>query len=165
VNAPRAPGVVVCGVDGSAEGFEAAGAADQLSARLGACLLLVHVVPSAGHLALADSVAADALERPERERRRAGGRILREASERHGLEARVQFRVVAGSTVDALARLAARENAELLIIGGRRRGRLHRAATGDTALGLIRAAPCPVMVVCGPWGLAPQPSCSSAEAF
>jgi len=144
-----APATLVCGIDGSSDAITAAAEAGRLAAAMGARLLLAHVVPESGRGELARSVAGDAFDRLEEGRRRAGGQILHDTAEAAGVRGRAEFRVISGGTVEALARLARQEHAELVVLGGRRRGRLDRVRQGDSALALIGESPSPVMVIPG----------------
>jgi len=144
-----APAAVICAVDGSADATVAADAAGRLATAMGGRLMLAHVVPEAGRGELARSVGGDVFDRLEQDRRRTGGRLLEETAEAAGVRSRAEFRIISGGTVEALARLARQERAELVVLGGRRRGRLERLREGDSALALVGESPSPVMVVPG----------------
>lgn len=52
-----------------------------------------------------------------------------------------------GATSDEIVALARKVRADLIVIGASENGALHRALLGSTADGVIRKAPCPVLVV------------------
>jgi nucleotide-binding universal stress UspA family protein len=58
-----------------------------------------------------------------------------------------QLYSVMGSTHGEITELARREGADLVVLGGSESGALHRLILGSTADGVIRKAPCPVLVV------------------
>ncbi|HZD87619.1 MAG TPA: universal stress protein [Gaiellaceae bacterium] len=94
-------GTIVCGVGSTDEARAAAQLAGALAARLGLRLVLVHVVDGdeedgrggASHQALAGALAAEA-----------------------------ELRIVRGNRVDALARVAADEGADVIVLGARPHG-------------------------------------------
>ena len=101
-------GTIVCGVSTSEGSRAAAQLAAALAARLGLRLVLVHVVVERATL------PGDATERRLREKQ-ALEAIARELG---GVEARV----VVGGRVDAIARVAAEEGADAIVVGSRPRG-------------------------------------------
>ncbi len=58
-----------------------------------------------------------------------------------------QLHSVMGSSHGEIAELARRERADLIVLGASESGALHRLLLGSTADGVIRKAPCPVLVV------------------
>ena len=58
-----------------------------------------------------------------------------------------QLHSVMGSTHGEITELARREGADLIVLGASESGALHRLLLGSTADGVIRKAPCPVLVV------------------
>lgn len=62
-----------------------------------------------------------------------------------GIEARAQ--PMRGATVEALVAVAEAASADLLAVGAHQRGWLARAFLGSVSHGLLRHAPCPVLVV------------------
>lgn len=65
----------------------------------------------------------------------------------HGCRARVQTVDLVGSTERELARFARGLDADLLVVGSYRRGLFRRLATGTMAARVLRASPCPVLIV------------------
>lgn len=136
---------VVCGIDWSEESGAAVNVAAGLSRRLGATLVLAHVVE----------------ERPtfpygsEPELNRSRHHAHEEAMLKFdGLERRlggVDFdpRVLYGEPADALAGLAEEEDATLLVVGSRGRRALKAALFGSVSSALSRASDRPVVVVRG----------------
>src|SRR3970282_1646474 len=58
-----------------------------------------------------------------------------------------QVRVVDASPVDAILREAARRQADVIVMGWRGHGAVRRLLTGSVSRGVIRGAPCAVLVV------------------
>lgn len=143
VPADAAPGFgpVIAGVDGSPQAAGAARLAGAVGRELGAPLMLANVVPSAAR----GAAVGDPLAARDEERRRRGASLLTSAAD--GALPDAELRVLAGTTADALADLASREDARLVVLGGRSRGPVRRVMEGDSALALAATAPCPVMVV------------------
>ena len=130
---------IVAGVDGSRHSRAAASVAAQLARMLGYRLILAHAV--------ADPPAFLFPDAGERGRRRA-----RAIEEGFGLlksiasslpDAGGQTAVVLGSPHEALASFCQKEQAELLVVGSRGRGRLAAALLGSHE----SAGSCPVIVV------------------
>jgi nucleotide-binding universal stress UspA family protein len=109
-------GTIVCGVAESDGGRAAADLAVALSARLDLRLVIVHVIGD------------DADERP---------------AHRYG---DAELRVVSGSRADALARIAAEEGADAIVIGSRRRGSRGRTLCCSLAHDLEAATTVPVLI-------------------
>jgi nucleotide-binding universal stress UspA family protein len=115
-------GTIVCGVVDAPEGHAAAQLAGALAARLGLRLVLVHVAAEDGRDdALADGLALDRGDS-------------------------VELRVVAGNRVDALARVAAEEGADLIVVGSRSRGARGRQLRCSLARELEAAQAVPVLI-------------------
>ena len=75
-------------------------------------------------------------------------RILLERLEaEHALGGRAERRHEVGDPAERLARVAAEERADLIVIGRRRAGRFRRGAGPWLAAELAAASPCPVVVV------------------
>jgi nucleotide-binding universal stress UspA family protein len=124
-------GTIVCGVDGSAAADAAARAAVELSERLGLRLVLVAVAESASRSADADRARS----------------LLERLVAEHALDGRTERRPEVGDPAERLARVAAEERADLIVIGGRRTRRFRRGAGPELAAELAAASPCPVVVV------------------
>ena len=75
---------------------------------------------------------------------------LRQQTGRFGYE-RIFCHVVEGSAGRTLVEIAAREKAELVIVGATRRGRFWRNLLGTTADRVIRGSPVPVLVLHQPF--------------
>jgi nucleotide-binding universal stress UspA family protein len=134
-------GTIVCGVDGSAAAGAAARAAAELSARLGLRLVLVEVAdPTAPP---GDEAGGGAGPFPH-ERARI---LLERLAAEHALGGRAERRHEVGDPAERLARVAAEERADLIVIGRRRAGRFRRGAGPCLAAELAAASPCPVVVV------------------
>src|SRR5579884_2183544 len=137
---------VVCGVDGSDGAHVALRVAARLADELGLRLVVAHVVhpqPTAtGSGPTADQLAALPLDTLLASGEALVGRML--AAERlSGAERRVVF----GFAADRLADLADEQDAELIVVGSRGRGRVKAAWLGSVSAVLIGVARCPVLVV------------------
>lgn len=62
-----------------------------------------------------------------------------------GLQA--SARMVQGTTVDTILELAAKDDADCIVMGTHGHGALHRMVLGSVSEGVIRGAQCPVLVV------------------
>jgi nucleotide-binding universal stress UspA family protein len=142
---------IVCGVDESADSQAAIGVAASLAERLGARLVLAHVVEvalvpyaaAAGSGGIAPPPMIPAL-RDEQEE--AGARLLKGIAAAMGLDDAEQ-RVVVGFPAERLADLADDEDAELIVVGSRGRGRFKAAFLGSVSNSLVGVARCPVLIV------------------
>jgi nucleotide-binding universal stress UspA family protein len=134
---------IVCGVDPSDEAFAAAAFAARLSERLGAALLLAHAVPGWTTFSDADE------EQLRSHRRRVGAEMTRvfERIERRFSRVEIARRLLTGVPADELPKLAAEENAALLVVGSRGRGDIKAALFGSVSSAVARASDRPVVVV------------------
>jgi nucleotide-binding universal stress UspA family protein len=121
-------GTIVCGVVDSAEARAAAQLAGALAARLGLRLVLVHV-------------ATGVTSEPENE-----PAPLESLLERLDTGDDVEIRVVAGTRVEALARVAAEEGADVIVVGSRPRGARGRQLRCSLARELEAVQTVPVLI-------------------
>jgi nucleotide-binding universal stress UspA family protein len=129
-------GTVLCDVTDSLAGRSAAGFAGALAARLGLRLVLVHVVSGLTQAAL-ESVTG-------RQLRSGAERTLATIAGELGHDA--ETRVATGDHAEALARVAAEEGADLIVVGGRPAGLGGRNLRWTLARELEAATPVPVLV-------------------
>jgi nucleotide-binding universal stress UspA family protein len=67
-----------------------------------------------------------------------------------GIEAELELRTICrGSTAGAITRTARDTDADVIVVGGRRRGALLGLLHGSVAHRLLKIAPCPVLVIRG----------------
>jgi nucleotide-binding universal stress UspA family protein len=118
-------GTIVCGVTHTPEARAAAQLAAAIAARLELRLVLVHVV--------------------EGRRTDANAEVGVEEIA-HGLGVEVAIRVVHGGRVDELARVAADEGADAIVVGGRARGARGRQVRCTLARQLEAVQPVPVLI-------------------
>ena len=121
----RMHGTIVCGVTQTPEAFAAAQQAAAIAARLGLRLVLVHVV--------------------EPQRKSADVDVSLEEVAR-GLGDEVELRIVRGGRVDELARVAADEGADAIVLGGRARGARGRQVRCTLARQLEAVQSVPVLI-------------------
>jgi nucleotide-binding universal stress UspA family protein len=127
-------GTIVCGVTESPEGRSAAELAHALGLRLGLRTVLVHVV---------DGVPAGTDESLTARQRQSGAeRTLNEIAREIGGEKRV----VLGARAETLARVAAEEGADLIVLGSRSSGLGSRKLRCTLARELEATTPVPVLV-------------------
>ncbi len=141
---------IVCALDFSESSRSTLEHAAEIARRFGAGLTLVHVwrgarpagerIPTAPP-AEQESELGRKLEDWRREAERLAGRPVRAA-------------LAAGSPAAEVARFAADAKADLVVVGTRGRKRLERAVLGSVAEGIVRNAPCAVLVARPPqdWG-------------
>jgi nucleotide-binding universal stress UspA family protein len=80
------------------------------------------------------------------EHEKAGARLLEEIAAEHGF-GDAERRVVVGFPAGRLADLADDEDAELIVVGSRGRGRFKAAFLGSVSNSLVGVARCPVLIV------------------
>ena len=129
-------GTVICGVSEAPDGRVAAELARALGARLGLRLVLVHVI---------DGVPPGADESLSARRRQSGAeQILAEIAREIGNG--TEKRVVLGDRAEALAKVAAEEGADLIVVGSRSVGLGSRKLRSTLAQELEAVTPVPVAV-------------------
>ena len=138
-------GKILLATDGNEDSTRAALAAADLSMLTGARLHVVHVWTGAPPPAY----PGRALDDYSRLAAEEAGEILR----RHAWYARVDGAEVAGEHLRAgkpaeeITALAEELDADLVVLGSRGAGWLKRLVTGSVSEGVVRGAPCPVLVV------------------
>jgi nucleotide-binding universal stress UspA family protein len=115
----------------------------ELSARLGAALLVVSVIdpgslllPGGRFRARVDQV---------RERREADAQALVERGRELGID--VSFLIWTGDPGDQIVSAAEAERVDLVLVGSHGRGAVGRLLLGSVSEHVVRNAPCPVLVV------------------
>lgn len=157
---------IVCGVDGSPGSQLALRAAARLAGRLGADLVLAHVVEpvllpyaTAAPFGGLSGAGVLALEEERSERQDAAHSLLAELAAAAGIESAEQW-VAAGDPAERLAELADERDALLIVAGSRGRGAVRAAFLGSVSTSLVGIARCPVLVV--PHGVAETPLVDAA---
>ena len=134
-------GTLVCGVDASKQGLQAAKLAADVSKRLNLRLVLVHVIHVPGQIAV----------RPDDEMfwrdRQGANAMLKELAQDAEVDSRSERRVVIGDRAGMLAAIAAEEAADLIVIGAGQRKGLGRK--NRFAMQLNAESPIPVLVATG----------------
>ena len=145
-------GSIVCGVDGSPDSQAALAVAARLAERLETRLVLAHVaeVPVALYAAAggmgAGRIAPQPMIATRDEQEEAGARLLEQIAAEHGL-GDAERRVAVGFPAERLADLADDEDADLIVVGSRGRGRFKAAFLGSVSNSLVGVARCPVLIV------------------
>lgn len=135
------PGVILHPTDFSTAAQDATRAARALARDRGARLVLLHVVageviPSSVSLTLmALDTGREALE------------TLRTGLDGPDLKFPVEVRQLRGDPADTVLRVAREEKADLVVMGSHGRSGLGRLLAGSVAEGVLREAPCPVLIV------------------
>jgi nucleotide-binding universal stress UspA family protein len=141
----RRPRFVVA-VDQSLEAEVALREAVGLARRVGASLVLLHVAKVVGPSSFA---GPRTWARAEEAARDTGEEILQEAGRLAGdvvVARELQF----GDPVEVICRLARELEADLVVLGSRRRSWLERLLDSSVSVGVAARAPCSVLVVRGP---------------
>jgi nucleotide-binding universal stress UspA family protein len=123
--------------------------ASALAEPLGARVALVYVVDLARvSLAAADPTGAGALTAAEllAEEEQLGRTVLERAAARFPHD-RVETLLREGVPAEEVVAVAQEWRADLILVGTHRRGGLARLVLGSVAEGVLRRAPCPVLVV------------------
>jgi nucleotide-binding universal stress UspA family protein len=141
---------IVVAADGSEGSLRAVDAAADLARAIGAKLVVTHVVDSAKAATMCFGEAQllagcfDAL-------REEGRHIVADAVARARRivtePEQVESRIVQGSPVEEIVRLAGEGRADWIVMGSHGRSGLARALMGSIAEGVLREAPVPVMIV------------------
>ena len=135
--------MIMCGVDGSDGGLNAARVAGELSRRLAAGLLLVHVSESVPRFQMSPESFAAAREF-EREQARA---VLADGARASGIGDDAELLAETGEPARRLLELAEKRRVDLIIVGSRGRGAWMSAILGSVSGHLAANAPCPVVIV------------------
>lgn len=140
-------------IDPHAHASEIVAEASALAAKLGAELVLLHVLP------VKPSVDLDVLVYPEahpaaavamRDEERAVVPVLRELAALAGSKgARARLRVAHGEVVQAILEVAADVGAGLIVLGTHGRRGVSRLALGSVAESVLRESPVPVLTLRG----------------
>jgi nucleotide-binding universal stress UspA family protein len=135
---------ILIAVDGEPIAAHAAETGAELARSLGADVALIHVVDaSAGYVPDAgippDRFVADA--------KQEGNRLLAGFRERLSLQPSALEFLETGTPATEIVKAASRWPADVIVIGSHGRGGVRRALVGSVADGVMRHAPCPVLVV------------------
>jgi nucleotide-binding universal stress UspA family protein len=134
---------IMCGVDGSDGGVDAARVAGELSRRLAVGLLLVHVSEPVARFRMSPESFAAGLEF-EREQAKAA---LTDGARASGIGDDAELLAETGEPARRLLELAEERGVDLIIVGSRGRGAWMSAILGSVSGHLAANAPCPVVIV------------------
>jgi nucleotide-binding universal stress UspA family protein len=135
---------IVCAVDFTETSRSALEHAADLARRFDAELTLVHVWKGPGAVGGRALAAPAAMEQQTAELGRKLEGWKREAERLAGRQ--VGTTIATGSPAAEVARFAADEKADLVVVGTRGRTGIERAVLGSVAEGIVRHAPCAVLV-------------------
>jgi nucleotide-binding universal stress UspA family protein len=130
---------IVVGVDARDGGRDALALADRLARSFVGALIAVHAYPYDYYVSRGANADFEAVMRD------AAHETLDDELERAGVMA-TAIVMPDDSPARALHRTAARQGAELIVVGSSHRGRLGRVLAGDVTAGTLHGAPCPVLV-------------------
>jgi nucleotide-binding universal stress UspA family protein len=156
---------LVCGVDGSDVDDRAVALAAALADRLGARVLLTHVLPPSADFAVSpeDSVTMRFSSLLDSEVH-AGRQILHRALFRVPPPISAELRLLQGEVAEQLVWLAASEGSELIVVGSAGRSALRSALLGSTSAKLATRSPVPVAIFPSTLGgRNPRPGCDLAR--
>ena len=139
-----APTKILVATDGSRDAVSATRAAIDLSARTGSELHVVHAweaLPPYAHPSIAVATDAAIYEREAQN-------LLFEQLEAAGVEV-AGAHLEGGPAAEKIADLADRMGVGLIVLGSRGLGRVKRLLLGSVSEGVLRLAPCPVLVMRG----------------
>lgn len=125
-------------VSGALVGF-----ATRLAARIGGELTVLHAY-TAGDAAVALQDAGLSIDQFVEHLHGEALRLLREGGAEAG---RFRIAIVEGNPVEAILERAAQDQADVIVVGTHGRTGLRRLLIGSVAEGVLRRAPCPVVVV------------------
>ncbi len=135
---------ILIAVDGSPLSAHAADVGIELARSLGSNLALIHVVDPAPYVASESGIpATDIIAVAEQN----GSRLLAEYRARATLQAPPMEFVRVGTPAAEIVDAATEWHADLIVIGSHGRGGVSRLLLGSVAEGVMRHAPCPVLVV------------------
>lgn len=135
---------VLIAVDGGPVAAHAADVGVELARSLGAEVALIHAVDANPALGAEAGISPSELAAQAEQE---GKRLLAGFRPRLSLEPSALEFVVAGSPADEIVKAAREWPADLVVIGSHGRGGVQRALLGSVADGVVRHAPCPVLVV------------------
>jgi nucleotide-binding universal stress UspA family protein len=136
---------LVCGVDDSEEARHAAKVAGGLAERLGLELVLVTVAPAVTQPGVGAAVGGhERLVQSEREDAEA---LLDRIASESGLSGSPRHRVEFGDPAGRLLEVCQEEEAQLVVLGSRGRGKMRRALLGTVSTEVAAKAPCIVVIV------------------
>ena len=145
------PRRLLAALDGSAATRRVLEWTELLMTRHGAAATLVHAVaplpPLAEDVSLATPLVANGTTAGTRARSLEAARRLEEQRDALALRDRIDTAVLVGRPATTIATEASRGAYDLVVLGTHGRGALGRLAFGSVAEELLRAAPCPVLVV------------------
>ena len=136
-------GTIVCGFSDGDDGRAAFEAAAELSERLRLRLVLAHV---ADGIRVPEGDGADTENGSVKANGASAARLALELASDHGLSDRIEHRSAVGDPAALLAQIAAEEAADLIVVGARMRGRLHRRLESRLAEQLETATPVTVLI-------------------
>lgn len=138
---------VLVAVDSSAVAARAADVGAELARSLGAQLAFIHAVdPSQGYAPESGVPTAALIALAERD----GKRLLEQFQKRAGdVQPALTFATV-GKPASEIVNAAKDWPADVIVIGSHGRSGITRVLLGSVAEGVMRHAPCPVLVVRGP---------------
>jgi nucleotide-binding universal stress UspA family protein/CBS domain-containing protein len=146
-DAPTSFGHILVPTDFGRAAGRALEAAMDLAARHRARLTLLHVLSPGMRAAVPEGIPSPFRAEIREDRRQRCLARLRSLAFREGEIGAVTCQVAMGDPTDEIVRVAARTEADLIVMGTRGGGRLRRLIGGGVTAAVARIAPCPVLAV------------------
>lgn len=151
---------ILVALDGSDNSTRASQAAIELAEKLKAELIIVHaIIPPALYYHTEISSEGPVIEPPTHEKeidfyleysRRVGHDIIiptESEAKKHSITVKTDLLEAPGSVVETIVNQAAKENADLIIVGTRGLGGFKKLLLGSVSSGVVDHAHCPVLVI------------------
>lgn len=135
---------IISAVDDSERSYEAVAVAADLGERLQLPLMLAHVVDEPVGFPFGDP---NVMERERREREGRGADLLRDIAMTFDLPPETELRTESGDPATMLRTLASEEDAAMVVVASRGRGRVRAALFGSMTADLVHGLGCPLLVV------------------
>jgi nucleotide-binding universal stress UspA family protein len=137
---------VLIAIDSEPVAAHAADVGVELAGSLGAQVALIHAIDATPAVGADTGISPGEL---AAEAEQEGKRLLAGFRQRLSLEPSALEFVATGGAADEIVKAAKEWSADLIVIGSHGRGGVQRALLGSVADGVMRHAPCPVLVIRG----------------
>lgn len=135
---------ILIAVDSEPIAARAADIGVELASSLGAAVALIHVIGVSPAYGVETGISPNELATDAEQE---GKRLVAGFRQRLSLQPSALEFVVAGPPADEIVKAAKTWSADLIVIGTHGRGGVQRALLGSVADGVMRNAPCPVLII------------------